>query len=375
MKNKTRTKPAIVIGSLVLIGAMALTLTNCGTSNSEPDVDADVDNDNDTKYETVFDSDDVEQNKNPDYIISGGNDNGTNSSNENKETDKSTETKDLTETKPQRVYTEALQYVLNNPEYNALIAQSKSEASTNKAQNSETWLGGKVSHNPYGFFEKQGFDVNNIKNQTLHSSTRVFTRYSEHNEPNNLYVCASAEIQAEVPYMIQYILKYTLTDKEMEEFKWLHANNYMQAMFMVDAYSRMKTPEIINECKIATRAYKGLCDSLPQKSVTSTLLDGQGLSDIIMLNFSEEEGKAQILLIGNTSVSNTAVPSNLNVANITENASYIKANENGAYDNAYTILGFKLLVADNQTLPEKTIAYRKVTITDDTKDLTTDPIK
>ena len=105
------------------------------------------------------------------------------------------------------------------------------------------------------------------------------------------------------------------------------------------------------------------------------MLDGQGLSDIIMLNFSEEEGKAQILLIGNTSVSNTAVPSNLNVANITENASYIKANENGAYDNAYTILGFKLLVADNQTLPEKTIAYRKVTITDDTKDLTTDPIK
>ena len=59
MKNKIRTKPAIVIGSLVLIGAMALTLTNCGTSNSEPDVDADVDNDNDTKYETVFDSDDV----------------------------------------------------------------------------------------------------------------------------------------------------------------------------------------------------------------------------------------------------------------------------------------------------------------------------
>ena len=350
MKNKIRTKPAIVIGSLVLIGTMALTLTNCGTSNSEPDVDADVDNDNDTKYETVFDSDDVEQNKNPDYIISGGNDNGTNSSNENKETDKPTETKDLTETEPQRVYTEALQYVLNNPEYNALIAQSEREVNTNSDKTSPTWTSGKISHNPYGFFEKQAFDINGLKNGTLNSCSRVFIR---NNEPNNLYVCASAEIQAEVPYMVQYILKYTLTDKEIEEFKWLHSENYVQSMFMVDAYSYLKTPEIINECKIATRAYKGLCNSLPQKSVTSTLLDGQSLGGIVMLNFSEEEGKAQILLIGNTS------STNLNVANIVNGGMLIRKNEDGAYDNAYSLKAYKLLVADNQTSPERVTAFIK----------------
>ena len=112
-----------------------------------------------------------------------------------------------------------------------------------------------------------------------------------------------------------------------------------------------------------------------KKSVTSTLLDGQGLSDIIMLNFSEEEGKAQILLIGNVSATNTILPSNLNVANIVNGGMLIRKNEDGAYDDAYSIKDYKLLVADNQTLPEKTTAYRKVTITDDTKDLTTDPIK
>lgn len=344
--SKTKTKIVVRVASLVLTGAMAASMASCSFSSI---VDTEVpQKESNSQYETIINQE--ENQNNPGYTIPGENNNDITHGNNSGENN-------LTETEQQREYTEALQYVLNNPEYNALIAQVNREASTNSLKNSDTWSSGKVSYRPYGFLEKQGFDVEALKNDSLLGTTRVFIRKDE---PNNLYVCESAEKAATIPYMTQYILRYQLTNKEMEEFKWLHNENYVQAMFMVDAYSQFKTPEIINECKIATRAYKGLRNSLPKKGLTSTLLGGQELDSIVMLNFSEQEGKAQILLIGNPSATNTILPSNLNVANIVNGNMLIIKNEDGAYDDAYSIKDYKLLKEDNQTSHEQVTAFSKL---------------
>ena len=342
--TKTKTKLAVTIGSLALAGAMALAFTHCGILKNNQDIN-DVD-DTDINYETTVDQDDVGQN-NPGYVIPGESTNtNTKPNTGNKETD------DLTETEPQKEYSEALQYVLNNSEYNSLIAKAKREASSKDHPTYST----NFDSVPYGFFEQKGFDVSALKNDTLANFGVPFFR---ENEPNNLYVCASAETNAAQPYLTQYILKYELTDKEAEEFKWLHNEGYLQAFFMVDAYSKMKTPEIINECKITTRAYDGLLTSLSENSVAKSLIDKQGLRDIIMLNFSQEEGKAQILLIGNTGSKTTTVGSALNVANISNGGRFIIEDANGAYDRSYNTGDYSLKREDNSDNCEFVTRYFK----------------
>lgn len=354
--SKTKTKIVVRVASLVLTGAMAASMASCSFNST---IDTEVpQKESNSQYETIINQEGNQNN--PGYTIPGENNNDITHGNNSGENN-------LTETEQQREYTEALQYVLNNPEYNALIAQVKREASINNAPHSETWSSSKASHRPYGFFEKQGFDIDALKNGSLEAFGAAFTKQDE---PNNLYVCASAEKAASTPYLTQYILKYELTDQEMKEYKWLNSECYMQAMFMVDAYSQFKTPEIVNESKITTRAYYGLFDSLSKKSLTKTLLNGQGLNEIVMLNFSEQEGKAQILLIGRSSVASTIHSSTLNVANISNNAVFIREDANGAYDKCYSPLDFTFESENNKTSSESVTTYHRLAFLDKTQELT-----
>lgn len=338
-----KTRFIIRLGTLALIGALMLSIVSCssGKKDNANNKNNDGNDNGDTKKETVIDQDEAQDGKDSTVFDEG---NGVTSSG----TDSAKN--DLTESEQKQEYSQALQYVLNNPEYNALIAQAKREASNDDHPTYNKYF----DSVPYGFFEKQGYNVDALKNETLECFAWPFFKADE---PNNLYVVASAETSAERPYLTQYVLKFKLTEQQAEEFKWLHKGNYLQAFLMVDAYSQLTTPEIVNECKITVRAFNGLSASLGKNVTAKALIDNQNLGSIAMLNFSPEEGKAQILLIGNNDASSTAVYSALNVANITNGSRNIKADENGAYDWSYATGAYKLDIANNSTEYESATRY------------------
>lgn len=349
--SKTKTKIVVRVASLVLTGAMAASMASCSFNSI---IDTEVpQKESNSQHETIINQE--ENQNNPGYTIPGENNNDITHGNNSGENN-------LTETEQQREYSQALQYVLNNPEYNALIAQAKREASNEDHPTYNKYF----DSVPYGFFEKQGYNVNALKNETLECFAFPFFKSDE---PNNLYVVASAETSAERPYLTQYVLKFKLTEQQAEEFKWLHKENYLQAFLMVDAYSQLTTPEIVNECKITVRAFNGLSASLGKNVTAKALIDNQNLGSIAMLNFSPEEGKAQILLIGNNDASSTAVYSALNVANIANDGRSIKADENGAYDWSYTTGAYKLDIANNSTEYESATRYSSTASFSDTQTL------
>ena len=342
--SKTKTKIVVSVGSLVLVAAIALTAA-CSSGLNRPDIDNDID----IKVETKLDQNETQ--RYPNHTMPDNNIINQGSSNADA---------DLTETETTQEYSEALQYVLNNPEYNELISQAKREASNEDHPTYNKYF----DSVPYGFFEKQGYNVNALKNETLECFAFPFFKADE---PNNLYVVTSAETSAERPYLTQYVLKFKLTEQQAEEFKWLHKENYLQAFLMVDAYSQLTTPEIVNECKITVRAFNGLSASLGKNVTAKALMGNQNLGSIAMLNFSPEEGKAQILLIGNNDASSTAVYSALNVANITNGSRNIKADENGAYDWSYATGAYKLDIANNSTAYESATRYSSIASFSDTQ--------
>lgn len=101
---------------------------------------------------------------------------------------------------------------------------------------------------PYGFLEKEGYDIENVKWGTYDAFAEVFR--IEH----DLYVACGVETEASTNYITNYLLKYKVTDQEIKEmnklFKSINVNDYnytyFQAPFYIQELSYQKTPEIIN---------------------------------------------------------------------------------------------------------------------------------
>ena len=183
-------------------------------------------------------------------------------------------------------YSDLLNYVLNNSNYKNLIDSLKKELIDYSSPFFDP--------NPYAFYDSKNFDVKSIKNGRLKAHTIAYTVA---NEPNNLYMvtyCADSSNK----YYNEYMLRYTLTEKEMAEYKMIHENRCIQAVFMNDAISATKSVEVLNEAKCGISAHDSIADSLNSLTYTKDMLGAKG-TDILLKDFDEATQKFSVYIFPN----------------------------------------------------------------------------
>ena len=154
-------------------------------------------------------------------------------------------------------YSELLQNVLTNDYYDSLMTQA--------AADYKFLSSGAFQPHPYAFLEKEGYDVKAIQNKEIEAYTMSFVLDSE---PNNLYMFTRVTDPTNT-YHTNYILKYHLTDEEMDDYNLLNGgypghvdiHYYIQAVFLNNEISKMKTPEIVGTGKIAINSLKKMTKS------------------------------------------------------------------------------------------------------------------
>lgn len=178
-------------------------------------------------------------------------------------------------------YSQILQNVLNSSNYNTLI--SNAEASSHYYESAV------FDPHPYAFLEDNGHDVVAIKVGTLDCYT---CSYILDDEPNNLYINTRVENPGE--YYTNYLLTYTLTDKEISDYKLTHnkptssVEFYVQAVFMNDEISKQKTPIKIEKANITVDAFDKIKQEMCDLELTSTYG-----ADIIFTNWVNDKNDVE----------------------------------------------------------------------------------
>lgn len=209
--------------------------------------------------------------------------------------DSENNTENPTETENQQPdlseYSELLQYVLTDSYYTSVISKFASGAINKDSAYFDP--------HPYAFLEDEGFDVNAIRTGHLKCSSRAFVK---ENEPNTLYMYTMVETKASTPYFTEYMLKYELTEKEMTDYNMMHDNNYLQAAFMNDAVSELKTPTIISQAKCAVDSHESILTHIKDKTALTNIFSNRNATQLVMINFSEQthEMKAYVFSTGIT---------------------------------------------------------------------------
>ena len=175
-------------------------------------------------------------------------------------------------------YSQILQNVLNDNYYTNLI--SVDSTWTGSAQDAPSYQNPKYNAIPYGFLEEEGFNIDEIKNKQVSSKSDMYTI------GNDLYIELRVETKASKNYFTNYILKYTLTDKELHEFNVLFTNSgsgkttFYRAPFFVQELSYAKTPEVVSKSYVSVdslNAFEDFADNKQYiaKSTTATYLNAE----------------------------------------------------------------------------------------------------
>jgi hypothetical protein len=155
--------------------------------------------------------------------------------------------------------------------YSTLISMSES-ASYDHAYNNP-----KYQAIPYGFLEDKNYDIDKIKNKELYSYSEMYSI------GNDLYIELKVEVKASTNYLDCYLLKYSLTDKELSELKSLFTEQYSnvgrttfyQAPFFIQELSYLKDPEVLSLAHTTKSTDDGAianCDRRELLSITHTVL-------------------------------------------------------------------------------------------------------
>ena len=183
-------------------------------------------------------------------------------------------------------YSQILQNILLDEDYDKLLSQIQANNSY------QLWETGTFEPHPYAFYESQGFDVQAIKNDKIDAYTMS---YVLDEEPNSLYIYT--RVMQDNSYWINYLLKYHLTDKEMEDYHFLHTGQgrtkyFIQSVFMNNEISKTRTPEIIGTSKISVKALENMTNSMQ-----FTLFQNVSGLDLIFLNPNKEDLSFDMYLI------------------------------------------------------------------------------
>lgn len=151
-------------------------------------------------------------------------------------------------------YSKILESILTDENYNSIIKEAKEDFNFYRSASFDP--------HPYGFLKKKGHNIDAVKSGDLECRT---VSYVLDEEPNNLYIMTYVENASSDPYYTEYTLKYTLSEQEMKDYKFLHkdgSNYYVQAVFMNDAISKTKKETIVSETKMNVKAHKEMRDSI-----------------------------------------------------------------------------------------------------------------
>lgn len=248
---------------------------------------------------------------------------------------------------PYEGYSDLLKSVLTSDYYNTLIS--------NANKNLDLYETAYFDPHPYSFLDKQGYDIAKIKDGELSCTTRAFVLDSE---PNNLYIATYVETKATIPYYTEYMLKYTLTDEEMEDYDMLHDKKYIQAFFINDAISNKKTPTVVSQSRCTVEAHNGLQTNLEMLKSVKNLLDDNPLSTILFKDFDKNSGTFNVYIFSGLSPYNT-IKYNRKMALIPlkEGSMLIENDDNETFMLPYVWSQFKLGDNFSSVISNSTTAY------------------
>lgn len=165
---------------------------------------------------------------------------------------------------PYREYSEILQNVLTDNYYNNLISQAEQDSSIAYMKNNFRAL-------PFEFLKDEGFDVNKIRNDELTCFGTPITI------GNDLYLALEVETKSAQNYYTTYILRYDVTNQEIEELKSVFASlsnyqisTYYQAPFYIQELDKLKEPEVISKSYIAVDAHKTCYEDISKANYFNT---------------------------------------------------------------------------------------------------------
>ena len=142
-------------------------------------------------------------------------------------------------------YSQILENVLNSSYYNEIIDDYLN--SNNKdSQNAEAPI-------PYSFLEKEGLDVDAIKNDTLEC---ISVAYILNNDTSKLYLSTRAETKE--GYYANYVLSYPLTEQEYNDLYMLHEDNYIQSGLFIQELDAQKSAKVESHVNVEKDTFNGL---------------------------------------------------------------------------------------------------------------------
>ena len=142
-------------------------------------------------------------------------------------------------------YSQILENVLNSDYYDKVIDDYV--ASGNKdADNSKSPI-------PYAFLEREGLDVDAIKDNQLECRSIAYTI---NNDTSMLYLSTLAETSE--GYYANYILSYSLTQQEYDDLYMLHEGNYIQAGLFVQELDAQKNAKVESHVNVEKETFSGL---------------------------------------------------------------------------------------------------------------------
>ncbi len=234
-------------------------------------------------------------------------------------------------------YSKILQNVLDNEYYNNLI-------DTAKAGNPDLYESAKFAPHPYGFLEDEGYDVEAIKNGEIECLSHPFVIQEE---PNSLYIMVRTSTDATV--YTHYLIKYDLTDKEMEDYQMVHEKSFIQACFMNDMISQMKTPTVISEEKLTVKAGQNLMKALKQIKYMSQKLAGENVGGFVLQRVDVDAGEFDILLFSTAGTDTSMVGQGfVNTITLTTGSKFVAQDSNDVFTKPSNLGEFNYKETDNK---------------------------
>ena len=234
--------------SLVLAGATALTISSC-TPLPTPDPNDDITNNENNN-----------QNNNQNNENNNNNQNNENNQNNNQNNNEQNNQQNQIDWSK---HSQLLEDLCKNKEYDILIAQAK------QIPNFVNSNIGYFEPHPYAFLEDEGFDVEAIKKDEIEAYT---FSYVLDDEPNNLYM--NTRVLQDNSYWVSYLLKYELTDEEMDDYHMLHKGNsadyFIQSVFMHNEIAKTRDPIYVDKTMISVELYDRLVRNLSEMKVVDT---------------------------------------------------------------------------------------------------------
>ena len=147
---------------------------------------------------------------------------------------------------------------------------------------------------PYNFLEKQGHDIDSVKNGDLECKTSVYTK---DNDTSKLYISVRVENKnGSKNYYTNYVLKYGLTKQEYNDLYMLYENNYVQAPLFIQELSKQKTATVESKVNITTSGYQKIVDRYHNYDVLSSDVFGTKDLEFDIVYANQEENALNLAI-------------------------------------------------------------------------------